>query len=240
MRHDHRPYHLKRALERLEHHYTEHFVRPQLDGLGTGHRFMKPWHLRIHGGDIRIGNQVHVVTAGDRRVCLSVWEHQGRSGRIDVEDYALICPGVRMDSAAGIRIGPGSMVAAGAYLTDADWHGLYDRTRVIGDARPIRLEENVWIGDGAIVCKGVTIGEDSLVAAGAVVARDVPPGVIVAGNPAQVVKQLDPAEPKTTRRDLFADPAGLARWVEDLDRWLLAENNLAGWLRSWIAPRRGD
>ena len=102
------------------------------------------------------------------------------------------------------------------------------------------LGENVWIGDGATICKGVHIGDHSIVAAGAVVAKDVPSGVIVAGNPAVVVKELDPVRERITRRELFADPNGLARFNETLDRYLLKDNDLFGWLRSMIAPRRGD
>ena len=240
MRHDHRPYFVKRAFERLEHRFTEHFLRPQFDALGIGHRFMRPWHMRLHGPHIRVGDQVHAVCAADRHVSLSVWEHREQCGEIDIGDFALICPGVRIDSAASIRIGPASMIAAGAYLTDADWHGIYDRTRIIGTARPIVLEENVWIGDGATVCKGVRIGANSIVAAAAVVAKDVPSGVIVAGNPAQIVRELDADQPRITRRDMFSDPEGLARWVEDLDRLLLKDNSIAGWLRSLLAPRPGD
>ena len=240
MRRDHRPYWAKRAFERLEHHWTEHFLRPQLDSLGTGHRFMKPWNLHLHGARIHVGDQVHVVTARDRHVRLCAWEHRERRGEIRIGDHALLCPGVRIDSAVGVTVGPATMIAAGAYLTDADWHGLYDRTALIGEARPVELAENVWIGDGATVCKGVRIGANAIVAAGAVVARDVPADVVVAGNPARVVKELDPERPRVTRRDLFADPEGLARFNEELDRWLLKDNGLAGWLRSVLAPRAGE
>jgi acetyltransferase-like isoleucine patch superfamily enzyme len=56
--------------------------------------------------------------------------------------------------------------------------------------RPVTIKDNVWIGMNAVILKGVTIGENSIVAAGAVVSKDVPPNVVVAGNPAVVVKQL--------------------------------------------------
>jgi maltose O-acetyltransferase len=56
--------------------------------------------------------------------------------------------------------------------------------------RPITIEDNVWIGGGAVVLAGVTIGRDSTVGAGAVVTRDVPPGVVVVGNPARVVREV--------------------------------------------------
>ncbi len=54
------------------------------------------------------------------------------------------------------------------------------------------LERGAWIGDSAIVCKGVRVGENSIVGAGAVVTKNVPPNTVVAGNPARVVKKLDP------------------------------------------------
>lgn len=57
-------------------------------------------------------------------------------------------------------------------------------------AAPIMIEDNVWVGSGAIVLPGVTIGANSVVAAGAIVTKDVPTRVVVAGNPARVVKEL--------------------------------------------------
>lgn len=57
-------------------------------------------------------------------------------------------------------------------------------------ARPISIGDNVWIGGGAIVLPGVTVGENSVIGAGAVVTRDVPPNVVVVGNPARVVRSL--------------------------------------------------
>jgi len=57
-------------------------------------------------------------------------------------------------------------------------------------AEPITIEDNVWLGGGAIVCPGVTIGADTVVGAGAVVTRDLPAGVVAAGVPARVMRQL--------------------------------------------------
>ncbi len=56
--------------------------------------------------------------------------------------------------------------------------------------QPIAIHDNVWIGGGAIVLAGVTIGENSVVGAGTVVTKDVPPNVVVVGNPARVVREL--------------------------------------------------
>ncbi|MGC9665948.1 sugar O-acetyltransferase [Planosporangium sp. 12N6] len=57
-------------------------------------------------------------------------------------------------------------------------------------AKPITIGDNVWLGGGAIVLPGVTIGENSVVGAGAVVTRDLPANVVVAGNPARVIRSL--------------------------------------------------
>ena len=61
-------------------------------------------------------------------------------------------------------------------------------------ARGVTIEDEVWIGYGAIVLPGVTVGRRSIVGAGAVVTRDVPPRSVVAGNPARVLRTLSEAE----------------------------------------------
>jgi maltose O-acetyltransferase len=55
---------------------------------------------------------------------------------------------------------------------------------------PITIADNVWLGGGAIVCPGVSIGEHTVVGAGAVVTRDLPAGVVAYGNPARVVREI--------------------------------------------------
>ncbi|MEQ8861139.1 MAG: acyltransferase [Pseudomonadales bacterium] len=240
MRRDHRPYGLKRLHRALERAWVDWRIRPQLDALGPHAKVMQPWHLKIHGAQIVFGSCVHVIAAGDRQVRLTTWEHPDGGGRIEIGDYALICPGVRIDSACQVSVGRNTMLAAGVYLTDADWHDVYDRTRIIGAHAPIILEDNVWIGDGAIVCKGVTIGANSVVGAGSVVTRDVPANVVAAGNPATVVRALDPARPLVKRETLLADPEDLDARMDGLDRWMHAENSWFGWLRTLIRPSIRD
>lgn len=62
-------------------------------------------------------------------------------------------------------------------------------------ALPISIGDNVWLGGGVIVCPGVTVGNDSVVGAGSVVTRDLPPGVLAMGNPARVVRSLVDPKP---------------------------------------------
>ncbi|GAA0794618.1 maltose O-acetyltransferase [Spirilliplanes yamanashiensis] len=59
-------------------------------------------------------------------------------------------------------------------------------------ALPITIGDNVWLGGGVIVCPGVTIGADTVVGAGSVVTRDLPPGVVAYGSPARVVRDAGP------------------------------------------------
>jgi maltose O-acetyltransferase len=59
-------------------------------------------------------------------------------------------------------------------------------------ARPITIGPNAWLGGGAIICPGVTIGANTVVGAGAVVIRDLPPDVVAVGNPARIVRAVEP------------------------------------------------
>ncbi len=149
-------------------------------------------NIVISGPDIRIGRGVVFVGADGHKTNLSSVSLGRIKGEIDIGDYVLIMNGVRISAASSVRIGNDCMLATNCYLTDSDWHDIYDRTRVPGGTAPIILEPGVWVGDSAIVCKGVHIGANSIIGAGAVVTKSVPPNVIVAGNPARVVKKLDP------------------------------------------------
>ena len=239
MRKDHRPYVLKRAILKFQRFYTEHFLRPHFDALGKTPLIFRPWYVEVFGAPIIIGNYVSIVATADHRVRLSVWTDQQVRGSIHIGDYGLLCPGVRISSASQIRIGDNCMIASSAYLTDSDWHDAYNRI-AFGKTAPIEIADNVWIGDSAIVCKGVSIGENSIVGAGAVVVNAIPPNCIAAGNPAQVVKQLDPEQSYTTRQQWFAKGSSLFKEIDQLDRDLLKENTLLHWLRYVFFPSKED
>ncbi|MBD0300634.1 MAG: sugar O-acetyltransferase, partial [Tolypothrix sp. T3-bin4] len=57
-------------------------------------------------------------------------------------------------------------------------------------ALPVRIGNNVWIGGGAIICPGVTIGDHTTIAAGSVVVKDIPERVVAGGNPCRVIRSL--------------------------------------------------
>lgn len=237
---DRRPYYIKKIYYKLQDKYVEHFLRPQFAALGEGYHFIRPWNVEIFGTPIEVGKFTHIVCAAEKKIKFVIWSEQEGHGNISIGDYCLVSPGVRITSAIGVKIGNNCMIANDAYISDADWHGIYDRLKTVGDAAAVELKENVWVGDSAIVCKGVTIGENSVIGAGAVVSKDIPPNVIAAGNPAKVVKELDPSQPINKREALFERPRELAKYMNDFDRSFLKGNTTLGWLRSLLFPRAGD
>ncbi|NMN95500.1 sugar O-acetyltransferase [Antrihabitans stalactiti] len=98
--------------------------------------------------------------------------------------------GCRLDDLGGIEIGDDVMIGPGVRLITSG-HPVDPAERRNGvTAAPIRIERNVWIGAGAMVLQGVTIGADSVIGAGAIVTRDVPRAVLAVGVPAQVVRSI--------------------------------------------------
>ena len=239
MRRDHRPWAVKRAFIKLEKRYTRHFVAPQLDRLGPGHRFMRPWHVKLYGAPIEIGRSATVIAAADAKVRLSVWPQAAGVRRSSIGDYGLLCPGVRVSAASAVTIGDTCMLANGVYITDSDWHDLYNRL-AMGTAEAVSVGDNVWLGDGVKVCKGVTIGENSIVGAGSVVVRDIPANSVAAGNPARVVRTLDADGGFVTRESWFDQAQNLAGEFKAWDQALLKNNTLLGWLRASLFPTRDD
>lgn len=86
----------------------------------------------------------------------------------------------RVDIGAGTQIGPGVQILTADHPRDAAL-----RARLLEFGRAIRIGSNVWIGGGALILPGVTVGDDAIVGAGSVVTRDVAAGQTVMGNPAR-------------------------------------------------------
>ena len=102
--------------------------------------------------------------------------------------------GTTLVAADRIAIGDRVLVGGNASIVDFDFHPLTPERRAedinAGAAAPIVIEDDVFVGMEALILKGVTIGEGAVVGAGAVVTQDVPPRTVVAGNPAQVVREV--------------------------------------------------
>ncbi|BAX58965.1 sugar O-acetyltransferase [Burkholderia stabilis] len=90
----------------------------------------------------------------------------------------------------GLEIGDDVMIGPNVSLITSGHPVEPSRRRDFVVAKPIAIERNVWIGAGATIIGGVTVGENSVVAAGAVVTRDIPPNTLVGGNPATVIRSI--------------------------------------------------
>ncbi|MDD5151731.1 MAG: acyltransferase [Flavobacterium sp.] len=86
-----------------------------------------------------------------------------------------------------IEIGDDVQCGANTLITDGDWH--FNDPRV-GPSKPIIIKNNVWLGYGVVVLKGVEIGENTIIGANSVVTSNIPANVIASGNPCRVVKEI--------------------------------------------------
>lgn len=99
---------------------------------------------------------------------------------------------------ANAFIAPGVVIACAAHPIDAK-----QRSEGISTSKPITIEDDVWIGANSTVCGGVTIGKGSVIGAGSVVTKDIPEGVVAAGNPCRVLRKVTEEDKVQVRNDLF-------------------------------------
>ncbi|TFC04861.1 sugar O-acetyltransferase [Cryobacterium adonitolivorans] len=88
---------------------------------------------------------------------------------------------------ANVLVGPSARLYTPSHALD-----VAERRAGFERVSPITIEDDVWLGGNVVVCPGVTIGAGSIIGAGSVVTKDVPAGVIAAGNPARVVREIGP------------------------------------------------
>lgn len=109
-----------------------------------------------------------------------------KNGHLEVNG-GFINEGVEITCASKIKIGEGATIARDVVIRDYDGHTIEEEGYEI--SKPINIGNHVWIGNRAMILKGVTIGDGAIIAAGAIVTKDVPSGAIVAGVPAKVIKK---------------------------------------------------
>jgi acetyltransferase-like isoleucine patch superfamily enzyme len=112
---------------------------------------------------------------------------------IEFGDHAQINNNAMIKSEGpGIFIGASALIGSNVSIYDSDFHDLDPAHRRGGRPRmaAVSLEPNVFVGDGVRILKGVTVGADSVIGAGSVVVGSIPAGVIAAGNPARVIREL--------------------------------------------------
>jgi acetyltransferase-like isoleucine patch superfamily enzyme len=134
-------------------------------------------------------------------------------GRLDLGRFCYVGDGVIVSAQAHVTIGEATLLAHGVQVFDNNSHPISAAARelqfrrmmgfkerngpIIIDAAPVQIGRRCWIGANALVMKGVTIGDDTIVAAGSVVSTSLPEGVIAGGNPAKTIRVLTAEERAT-------------------------------------------
>jgi acetyltransferase-like isoleucine patch superfamily enzyme len=152
----------------------------------------------MNAGWITIGDRVQFEA---RTVPCELATHAG--GRIEIGDSVFINYGTSISAHQLVRIGHRCHIGQYTVILDCDYHAAGDETSH-GSPAPVVIEDGAWLAHRVSVLKGVTIGRGSIIAAGSVVTKDVPAGVLAGGIPARVIKSLSAGE---SRRKLSVQPA---------------------------------
>ncbi len=239
MRRDNKPYTIRLLINFTRKLYTKWRIVPQFSAVGSGLEIIGPHRLEVWGDDIRLGDNVHIQTSRGQMSRLCTWPNEtGGRGKIDIGSHTLLTPGLQIVSAEHVSIGDNVMIASRVYISDADWHDIYDRLASPGPRAAIDIGENVWLGEGVKVCKGVTIGANSVIGAGSVVTKDIPANVIAAGNPAKPLRKLDTERKMVKREAMFEDIKSYNKTMSYLHYLNHKDNNYLSWFRQLIWPSR--
>jgi acetyltransferase-like isoleucine patch superfamily enzyme len=138
--------------------------------------------VRHYGGRIQVGDKV-LFDADVVPVELAV----RKGGLLNIARNNYINYGTSISASKFIHIGENCLIGTFCTIIDDDFHGILDRDAP-PPPEPLILEDNVWLGGRVTVLKGVTIGRDSVIGAGSVVTKSVPPRSVAVGMPARVIK----------------------------------------------------
>jgi acetyltransferase-like isoleucine patch superfamily enzyme len=156
--------------------------------------------LRWRGAKVGPGVRIGVRTLVHRPACLELgdrvqFEHQvfvksvSDRAKIRLGERTFVGCNSEFDISERLTVGNDVLIAPGCFITDHEHgHGAHDRIASQGTrSSPVIIEDDVWLGAKVVILPGVTIGRGAVVAAGAVVTKDVPPLEIVAGVPARPI-----------------------------------------------------
>jgi acetyltransferase-like isoleucine patch superfamily enzyme len=135
--------------------------------------------IRRHG-ELRIAERAHLWPG----VKISLIGTRETPARVRIGRWSSIGDRTQIHACRSIEIGERVMISWNVTLLENNYHS--------NSRGPIRIEDDVWIGCHAIILSGITVGRGAVVAAGAVVTKDVPPHTLVAGNPARAIREVTP------------------------------------------------
>lgn len=197
---------LYRILRKIRDSYTNKIAakactRWTYNGKGNFYATSRVHNNQLDPSKIKIGDNCHI--RGELLVL-------AYGGEINIGTNVFIGEGSRVWSGDNIRIGDNILISHNVNIIDTNSHESDHILRAKGfvellknghpkekgviETKPIVIEDYAWINFNAVILKGVTIGKGAIVAAGAVVTKDVEPFTLVAGNPAKFVKKIKPGE----------------------------------------------
>lgn len=159
--------------------------------VGSGLRLPNGIPLIMGDPKIVIGDNVSILDS-----TFASTSHLDGQAELIIGDNVTI--GYHSDISVGVRvvIGNDVLIAKDCFIADNNGHPIDAARRqrhepiTLEETAPVIIGNNVWIGTGSMILKGVTIGDNSIVAANSVVTSNVPPNTIVGGNPAKFVKEI--------------------------------------------------
>lgn len=162
----------------------------RLHYLGTRSCLTRPLQVN-NPRAVSIGSR---VTITDQAVLSDLRPGRGKLPKIVIGDHCRILYRFQCNAAESVQIGKNVLIASNVLITDSDHvvepGGVPATQNMKLITRPVRIEDNCWLGQNTVILKGVTICHDSIVGANSVVTHNVPPCSVVTGNPARVIKTL--------------------------------------------------
>lgn len=172
--------------------YREPLLRYRCARVGRRLRLSGNLPMIIGDGTIEIGDDFTLDAENTWQVGFKI----STDARLVIGDRVFIGDHVGISVAKSVTIGDDTLIAGRTFIFDNISHPLSPARRLRGDSftldesSPIVIGRNVWVGTSAFIMRGVTIGDNSVVAAGAVVTESVPPNTLVAGAPARVIRSI--------------------------------------------------
>lgn len=146
---------------------------------------------RIGEGTVIVSAKVlrgveHIRIGAHCAIFDGAWLQTEQGGRLDIGDHTYLGHDVHIHAIDLVAIGDRCVLADGVFIGTAD-HDRLNRSAVHGTG-PVRIGDDVFLGQHAVVLGGVTVGDRATIGAGAVVTRDIPPGAVAVGVPARIAK----------------------------------------------------
>lgn len=170
----------------------------------------------VIGKGSSLGMRAQILNAGTNSECITVGENSrvegelfvfAHGGRISIGDWCFVGPGSRIWSSCELTIGNRVLISHNCNVMDSLTHPLDANerhaqfkaiftsghpTKITLGEQAVHIGDDVWLGAGATVLRGVQVGRGAVIGAGSVVTHDVPPYTVVAGNPARVIRHINP------------------------------------------------